>query len=59
MGLFAKIKKNGTTVVMVTHNKGLSLMTDREVVVLSDGKVRHFVLLKGENVAPVVRVFTC
>lgn len=38
MGIFAKIKENGTTVVMVTHDKELSLMADREIV-LSDGKV--------------------
>ena len=38
MGIFARIKENGTTVVMVTHDKELSLMADREIV-LSDGKV--------------------
>jgi len=38
MGIFAKIKEKGTTVVMVTHDKELSQMADREIV-LSDGKV--------------------
>lgn len=38
MSIFAKIKGKGTTVVMVTHDKELSLLADREIM-LSDGKV--------------------
>ena len=38
MNIFSKINKNGTTVVMVTHDKEISKMADREIII-SDGKL--------------------
>lgn len=38
MDIFSEIRKKGTTIVMVTHDKEISQMADREIL-LSDGKV--------------------
>lgn len=38
MDIFATIKERGTTIVMVTHDKEISQMADREIVI-SDGKI--------------------
>lgn len=38
MDIFAGIKERGTTIVMVTHDKEISQMADREIVI-SDGKI--------------------
>lgn len=38
MDIFTKIKERGTTIVMVTHDKEISRMADREIVI-SDGRL--------------------
>ena len=40
MELFNTIHKNGTTIVMVTHNNAIEKMADR-VVKLHDGRIRE------------------
>ena len=38
MGIFSRIKENGTTIVMVTHDKEISQQADREILI-SDGRL--------------------
>lgn len=38
MDIFTKIKDKGTTIVMVTHDKEISRMADREIMI-SDGRI--------------------